>query len=103
MERISVYEVGLRDGLQHEPAFVSTVFGCPSEGKVDVERVAGVVAQLLEMGAYEISLGDTIGVANPRQVASVVRRLEKVAAPERFALHLHDTRGTALANVYAGI
>ncbi|MCC7382226.1 MAG: hydroxymethylglutaryl-CoA lyase [Deltaproteobacteria bacterium] len=83
--------------------YLSTVFGCPYEGKVDPERVADLVPQLMAMGIYELSLGDTIGVANPRQVERVVARLAQDTPVEKLALHMHDTRGTALANVLAGL
>lgn len=83
--------------------YVSTVFGCPYEGAVDVERVVDVTQALLGMGVYEVSLGDTIGVANPRQVSRVVARLLREIPASALALHMHDTRGTALANVLAGL
>jgi hydroxymethylglutaryl-CoA lyase len=83
--------------------YLSTVFGCPYEGKVDVERVVELVHALLAMGVYEVSLGDTVGVANPRQVRQVVERLTREVRADRLALHMHDTRGTALANVAAGL
>lgn len=83
--------------------YVSTVFGCPYEGAVDVERVVDVTQALLGMGVYEVSLGDTIGVANPRQVSRVVARLLREVPARALALHMHDTRGTALANVLAGL
>jgi hydroxymethylglutaryl-CoA lyase len=83
--------------------YLSTVFGCPYEGKVDPGKAIEIVHALLEMGVYEVSLGDTIGVANPRQVTSMVKRLLADVKADRLALHLHDTRGTALANVLAGL
>lgn len=83
--------------------YLSTVFGCPYEGKVDPEKVVELVHALLAMGVYEVSLGDTIGVANPRQVGSFVRRLLQEVKADKLALHMHDTRGTALANVLAGL
>lgn len=83
--------------------YVSTVFGCPYEGPVDVEQVVDLTHALLDMGVYEVSLGDTIGVANPRQVTRVVDRLLREIAPHHLALHMHDTRGVALANVLAGL
>jgi len=84
-------------------AYLSTVFGCPDEGFVDPERVLSLSKSLLEAGAHQISLGDTIGVANPVQVKDMVARLTAVVPLERIALHFHDTRGTALANVLAGL
>lgn len=81
--------------------YISTVFGCPYEGAVSPEKVLEVAQALLEMGISEISLGDTIGVATPNQVVDVLGLLmEKGAIPvEWLAVHFHDTRGTALANV----
>jgi isopropylmalate/homocitrate/citramalate synthase len=81
--------------------YISTVFGCPYDGAVAPEQVLPVAEALLEMGASELSLGDTIGVATPNQVVDVLSLLmEKGKIPvERLAVHFHDTRGTALANV----
>lgn len=79
--------------------YVSTVFGCPYEGKVELEQVIRVADKLLEMGVGEISLGDTIGAANPRQVQTALEALLKRYPAEKLALHFHDTRGTALANI----
>lgn len=84
-------------------AYVSTVYGCPYEGRVAVQRVVDLVAVLRELGVYQISLGDTIGVANPRQVEQVLQRVMTVCPAAELALHFHDTRGTALANVLAGL
>ena len=84
--------------------YVSTAFGCPYEGRVDPARVARVAARLLEAGCEEVSLGDTIGVAVPSQVAEVLGRVLEAGVPiGRLALHMHDTRGTALANVVEGL
>jgi isopropylmalate/homocitrate/citramalate synthase len=83
--------------------YVSTGFGCPYEGIVAPERVRDVVLALAGMGVDEISLGDTIGVATPHQVQDVVGLLLEQLAVEKLALHMHDTRGTALANVLAGM
>lgn len=83
--------------------YVSTCFGCPYEGKVAPENVADVVAQLAEIGIDELSLGDTIGVATPNQVPVIVSLAAAHTPLDNIALHFHDTRGTALANVLAGI
>ncbi len=83
--------------------YISTVFGCPYEGPVPVENTLRIVDRLLAGGVETVVLGDTTGMGNPRQVKDVVARL--VAAgldAHRIALHLHDTRGTALANAIAG-
>ncbi|HVB72727.1 MAG TPA: hydroxymethylglutaryl-CoA lyase [Ktedonobacteraceae bacterium] len=81
--------------------YISTVFGCPYEGVVAPKKVLEVAQELLEMGITELSLGDTIGVATPNQVIDVLSLLvEQGRIPiERIAVHFHDTRGTALANV----
>jgi len=84
-------------------AYVSTVFGCPYEGDVPVPQVVEVSSRLLAMGIDELSLGDTIGVAVPSQVTAVVTALATHLPIKQVALHLHDTRGTAMANVYAGL
>jgi isopropylmalate/homocitrate/citramalate synthase len=81
--------------------YISTVFGCPYEGTVEPGQVLRVAQALLEMGASELSLGDTIGVATPNQVVDVLDLLvDKRQIPiNQLAVHFHDTRGTALANV----
>lgn len=84
-------------------AYVSTVYGCPYEGAVDPQRVVDLVASLRRLGVYQVSLGDTIGVATPLQVEQVLRRLLDLAPAEELALHFHDTRGTALANILVGV
>ncbi len=83
--------------------YVSTVWGCPYEGEVDPKRALAIARALLGMGVYQVSLGDTIGVGTPRQTAQIVQMmLAEIPAP-RLALHMHDTRGTALANVLVGL
>jgi len=83
--------------------YVSTAFGCPYEGAVPPARVVEVAAHLFEMGAAEVSIGDTIGVAVPSQVTEVVGLLAERFPVGRLAMHFHDTRGTALANVMAAL
>lgn len=78
--------------------YVSTVFGCPYEGEVKLDAVLHVTEKLFEMGVREVSLGDTIGIAHPRQVAEVLDEMLKRYPAERLALHFHDTRGLAMAN-----
>ncbi|MBL3615831.1 hydroxymethylglutaryl-CoA lyase, partial [Bacillus sp. RHFS18] len=80
-------------------AYLSTVFGCPYEQNVPVEQVIRLSDTLLEMGVDEISLGDTIGAANPLQVIAVLEALLPRIPASKIALHFHDTRGTALANI----
>ena len=85
-------------------AYVSTAFGCPFTGNVDVARVVDVANRLSDLGADEICIGDTIGVGVPSQVHEITSDLTAAGLPlERIAYHFHDTRGTALANVLAGL
>lgn len=84
--------------------YVSCAFGCPYEGPVAPEAVARVAARLAEIGCAEVSIGDTIGIGVPTMVPEVVGRTVEAGVPiERLALHFHDTRGTALANVAEGL
>src|SRR5436305_14791455 len=83
--------------------YVSTAFGCPYEGDVAPEKVLEVCARLLDLGCYEVSVGDTIGVGTPLQVQGVIGMLLQVIPASRLAMHFHDTRGTALANTLAAL
>jgi len=83
--------------------YVSTVWGCPYEGRVEPARAATVARRLVALGCDQVSLGDTIGVGTPNEVRRVLDLLLAEVPAERLALHMHDTRGTALANVLAGL
>lgn len=83
--------------------YISTAFGCPYEGDVPPEKVLEVSARLLDLGCYEVSVGDTIGVGTPMQVQGVVGMLLQVIPASKLAMHFHDTRGTALANTLASL
>jgi hydroxymethylglutaryl-CoA lyase len=83
--------------------YVSCVVDCPYEGPVAPDSVAGVARRLLEMGCYEISLGDTIGSATPGRVQALLERVAADVPVERLAVHFHDTWGQALANIYASL
>ncbi|MGZ9713362.1 hydroxymethylglutaryl-CoA lyase [Glaciimonas sp. GNP009] len=80
---------------------IATTFGCPFEGKIDEDRVMGFVEQYLEMGIGAITLADTTGMANPRQVARLVERVLRTLPSSALTLHFHNTRGLGLANVLA--
>jgi hydroxymethylglutaryl-CoA lyase len=105
-ESFGVFEPVVRDakakGLWVR-GYLSTVFGCPYEGRVDPVRAASVATRLWELGVDEISLGDTIGVATPAGVGEVLGAIGARIPRESTALHMHDTRGTALVNVMAGL
>ena len=92
----------LEAGMQVR-AYVSTVWGCPYEGDVAPERSLDITRALLEMGCYQVSLGDTIGVGTPIQTRELGKLFLKEFDQEKLALHLHDTRGTALANALVGL
>jgi hydroxymethylglutaryl-CoA lyase len=83
--------------------YLSTAFGCPYEGDVPAARVAELTDELLQMGAFEVAVSDTIGVAHPGQVWRVLEAVAARVPLARIALHFHDTRGTGLANVLAGL
>jgi len=82
-------------------AYISCAFACPYEGKVDFARVSELAGQLASLGCDEIVLADTIGVATPEMARKLVQIVAQQVPAQRLALHLHDTRGQALANVYA--
>lgn len=84
-------------------AYLSTAFGCPYDGDVDAGLVASLTARLIDMGAYEVAVSDTIGIAHPGQIRKVLPKIVAETPAERLALHFHDTRGTALANVLAAL
>jgi len=83
--------------------YVSCVLGCPYEGEVAPERVAEVAGALYEMGCYEVSLGDTIGVGTPGKTKAMIEACARRIPLERLAGHYHDTYGQALANIYASL
>jgi len=83
--------------------YASTAWGCPYEGAVPAEKVLWVAQELRRRGCYQISLGDTIGCGTPRQTRDLLRLFFQEFKPSELALHMHDTRGTALANVLVGL
>lgn len=102
-EALATYREVVREALARGMTvrgYVSTVYGCPYEGSIGLDAVVRVAAGLLEMGVYEISLGDTIGVGTPRQVEYILDGLlDAGIGLDKLAVHFHDTRGTALANI----
>ncbi len=93
-----VVEAALAGGRRVR-GYLSTCFGCPYEGRVPPERVASIAERLSAMGVYEVVLSDTIGIAHPGQVRTVIETVRVGLSVDRLALHFHDTRGTGLANV----
>jgi isopropylmalate/homocitrate/citramalate synthase len=104
IERFRPVVARAREARLRVRGYVSTAFGCPYEGQVSPEAVREVVHKLLDLPVDEISIGDTIGVATPAGVYDVIETLyDSGVSRGILALHFHDTRGTALANVYAGL
>jgi isopropylmalate/homocitrate/citramalate synthase len=97
-----VMDRALAEGLRVR-GYVSCGLGCPYEGEVPPERVLEVAARLLDIGCYEVSIGDTIGVGTPLQAQGLIGLLLQVIPPSKLAMHFHDTRGTALANTLAAL
>ena len=97
-----VTEKALESGIKVR-GYISCVLGCPYEGDVDPARAADVAAALHEMGCYEISLGDTIGVGTPAKAKALIEACARRVPMERLAGHYHDTYGQALANIYASL
>lgn len=83
--------------------YVSTAFGCPYEGTMSVEKLISVTKRLFELGVYEVSVGDTIGVAIPQQVRGYIRAMKNEFPIGKLAMHFHDTRGMALTNIYVSL
>ena len=81
--------------------YISCVLGCPYQGHVPVEDVVNLAAKMIEMGCFQISLGDTIGAGTPVQAKTMVQKVAEKVPVSKLALHFHDTRGQALANIYA--
>ena len=98
----SVVERAMASGIRVR-GYLSTAFGCPYEGEVAAARVAELADELLQMGVYEVAISDTIGVAHPGRVWRVLEAVSRLVPLTSIALHFHDTRGTGLANVLAGL
>ena len=97
-----VIEVALREKMRVR-AYISTVWGCPYEGETDPKRALEIAKRLLALGCYQVSLGDTIGVGTPLQTRRICELFLAEVKPHELALHLHDTRGTALSNALVGL
>ena len=94
---------GAREAGLRVRGYVSTVWGCPYEGEISHARSVGIAKTLFGMGCYQISFGDTIGAGTPRQTREIIGRALGELPCEAVAMHMHDTRGTALANILVGL
>ena len=99
---VPVVEQAHRQGLKVR-GYVSCVMGCPYEGAIEITAVVNVVRQLVGLGCYEISLGDTIGTGSPLMTQRMIESLANDLEINRLAVHFHDTYGQALANIYAAL
>lgn len=97
-----VADAARKDGVKIR-GYISTAFGCPYEGVMSVDKLIHVTKRFFELGAYEVSVGDTIGVATPKQVREYIREMKKHFPVEKLAMHFHDTRGMALTNIHVSI
>jgi hydroxymethylglutaryl-CoA lyase len=98
----NIAEKALTHGIRIR-GYVVTAFGCPYEGRIKPERVEFIVDEYRTLGVHEIALGDTTGMANPVQVGQMVERIGPRLGKTSLALHFHDTRGAALANILAAL
>lgn len=105
-ESIQRFEALIDSAKKHNipvRGYISCVLGCPYSGAVDVQTVASIAKELLAMGCYEISLGDTIGVGTAGYVKKLIETVARDVPVEKIAAHMHDTYGQALANIYAAL
>lgn len=97
-----VAKAALRDGVRMR-GYVSTAFACPYEGKMPASALIEVVKRFFKLGVYEVSVGDTIGAAVPSQVKDYLAQLTREVPAPKLAMHFHDTRGMALANILTSL
>jgi hydroxymethylglutaryl-CoA lyase len=105
-ESLAIYKDVCRRALEaglRVRGYLSTAFGCPFEGAVPPQQVADVAARLFALGVFEVAISDTIGIAHPGQVPIVLEAVLARVPAQHLALHFHDTRGTALANVLTAL
>lgn len=103
LERFEPVMVRANEAGVRVRGYVSCIAGCPYEGAIAAKSVTNVAGALFDMGCYEVSLGDTIGVGTPEQIKHILHDVESRVPFAQIALHCHDTYGQALANIYAGI
>jgi hydroxymethylglutaryl-CoA lyase len=83
--------------------YISTAYGCPYEGKIEHKKLMSVIERFLKLGVYEVSIGDTTGVASPKQVKESLGEIKKAFGVDQIAMHFHDTRGMALTNILVSL
>jgi len=100
MEEVAI--LAQRDNIKIR-GYISTAFGCPYEGRIDLKKLMNVTERFMQLGVYEVSVGDTIGVATPGQVRESLKLLKKEFSLDKIAMHFHDTRGMALTNIHVSV
>lgn len=103
LERFEPIMVAAKNANIKVRGYVSCVLGCPYEGDIAPEKVAEVALKLYQMGCYEVSLGDTIGVGTPANVTQMIHAVSASVPMDKLAIHFHDTYGQALTNIYAAL
>ena len=103
LERFAPIMIAAKNANIKVRGYVSCVLGCPYEGEIAPEQVANVAEKLYQMGCYEISLGDTIGVGTPANVTKMIQAVSARVPTDQLAVHFHDTYGQALTNIYAAL
>ena len=83
--------------------YISCAFGCPYEGNISIKSVSEIAKKFIDLGAYQVSISDTIGVGNPIQTFNIIKELTKIIFIDKLALHMHDTRGLALSNILVAL
>jgi hydroxymethylglutaryl-CoA lyase len=99
---LPIMELAIAQKIQVR-AYISCALGCPYEGSIAPDRVVAIAKKLLDLGAHEISLGDTIGVGTPKQTKELIKAIESSIPLSKVAMHFHDTYGQAIANTYAAL
>lgn len=97
-----VSEQAIKDNIKMR-GYISTSYGCPYEGKIPLDKLLEVAESFFKLGVYEISIGDTIGVASPKEVATSIAPLKKIESLNKIAFHFHDTHGMALSNILVAL
>ena len=103
LERIQPIMAEAKQAGLRVRGYISCVLGCPYEGEVEKNIVAKLAKSLIQLGCYEVSLGDTIGVGTAGKAQQLIHHIKKDVAVEQLAVHYHDTYGQALANIYASL
>ncbi|CAH0249818.1 Hydroxymethylglutaryl-CoA lyase YngG [Peribacillus sp. Bi96] len=102
MEHLPIVELAGKYGVEVGGS-IAVAFGCPYEGEVPLEKIVSILERYQDMGVNEVSLADTVGMGNPKQVSEMLRIIKKLFPSFKFTLHLHNTRGMAFANAVAAL